>query len=204
MSDEVIEPSEILVEQRKGTVNEDTVRANPWLRFFARFFDYSLFVLFLWFLRVLMQGHLPLGRYEEFVPFEYFVWIPIEALLLSTWGTTPGKFLLKTKIRYGAKGKFDYLAALKRSAQVWFRGMGMGIPLICQLCMLVAYHRLKVFRKTSWDHEGHITIIHSPIGKWRLVVAVVIAIGGMLFYFHNKKEGIQQIKEPKQAHARVL
>lgn len=200
MSGGAIDPSEILVEQRRGTVNEDTTRANPWLRFLARFFDYSLFVLLLWALRVLLHGHLPLGRYEEWIPFEYFLWIPFEALLLSTWGTTPGKFFLKTKIRYGAMGKFSYMTALKRSLQVWFRGMGMGIPFICQLCMIMAYHRLKVFRKTSWDHEGHITVTHSPIGRWRLVVAAVIAIGGMFFYFHNKKE---HLKEPKQVHARV-
>ena len=108
MKKRVIEPSEILVEQRRGTVNEDTAHVNPWIRFLARFFDYSLFFLLLWALRHLSHGYLPLGYYEQLIPFEFFVWIPIEAALLTWWGKTPGKFFLKIKIRHGARAKFDF------------------------------------------------------------------------------------------------
>ena len=195
MDDKVVEPSEIIID-REGLPKQNIAHVNPWIRFLARFFDYSLFFLVLWGLRILLAGHFPLGRFENLIPFEFFVWIPIEALLLSTWGTTPGKFFLKTDLRQGRKPKLDYMTALKRSFNVWFRGLGMGIPVINFLCLLVAYHRLRLFRQTSWDREENIIVSHHPIGRWRIVAAAVIAVGGILFYYSDKNQVLKESKTP--------
>src|SRR3990167_10271102 len=130
----VVEPSEIIVEGRVGA-KESAAHVNPWLRLIARFFDYSLFMLVLWGLRVYFRGQLPLGHFEQLIPFEFFVWIPIEALLLSTLGTTPGKWFLRTQLKQGKKKTMDYLTALRRSFSVWFRGLGMGIPIVNAFCL---------------------------------------------------------------------
>ena len=185
MGDRAIEPSEIIID-KEGLPKDKVSTVNPWLRFLARFFDYSLFFLLMWGIRTLSHGHLPLGRFEHLVPFEYFVWIPIEAILLCTWGTTPGKFFLKTELRQGRKTRLDFFTALKRSFNVWFRGLGMGIPVINFFCLLIAYHRLRLFRQTSWDREENIIVTHHPIGRWRIVAAAIIAGGGLLFYYSVK------------------
>jgi hypothetical protein len=189
MDDRVIEPSEIIIDHQ-GLPKENASRVNPWIRFLARFFDYSLFFLLLWAIRTFLPGHYPLGKFEHLIPFEFFVWIPIEALLLSTWGTTPGKFFLRTALKQGRKGRLDYLTALKRSFNVWFRGLGMGIPVINFLCLLVAFHRLRVFRQTSWDREENIVVLHRPIGRWRIIAAAIFAAGGLLFYYIDKNHGL--------------
>ena len=193
MREKVVEPSEILIDG-EGLPKQDAVHVNPWIRCLARFFDYSLFFLFLWGLRALAEGYFPLGRFEHLIPFEFFVWIPIEALFLSAWGTTPGKFFLKIDLRQGRKARLDYFTALKRSFNVWFRGLGMGIPVINFLCLLVAYQRLRMFRQTSWDREENIVVTHHPIGRWRLIAAAAIAAGGLLFYYNDKNRVLKASK----------
>jgi hypothetical protein len=184
VSDHVIEPSEIIVEN--DYVKRRPTRVNPWVRFFARFVDYALFFLVLLGFRKLFQGHLPFGSFEKLIPFEFFVWIPIESLLLFTWGKTPGKWFLKTHLRFGRKDRPDLITALRRSVSVWFRGLGLGIPFVNAICLLVAYNRLKLTQTTSWDRDDHIHVYHDPLPRWRLNLAAVFAIGGMLFYFSMK------------------
>jgi hypothetical protein len=185
MREKVVEPSEIIVD-REGLPKQDVSRVNPWLRFLARFFDYSIFFLILWGLRKAAAGHFPFGRLEHLIPFEFFVWIPIEALLLSTWGTTPGKFFLRTEMKQGRKARLDFFTALKRSFNVWFRGLGMGIPFVNVVCLFVAYQRLRLLRQTSWDREENIVVSHHPIGQWRVVFAAIVAVGGLFFYYGGK------------------
>ena len=184
MKDRVIEPSEIIVEQ--DYVKSKPTRANPWIRLIARFVDYSLFFQGLLILRKLFSGHLPFGPFEKLVPFEFFVWIPIEALLLYTWGTTPGKWFLKTHLQFGRRKRPEFIVALRRSVSVWFRGLGMGIPVLNAVCLLVAYNRLKFFQITSWDRDDHVHVYHDPLPRWRLIGASLFAIIGILFYFSMK------------------
>lgn len=185
MSDRVIEPSEIIIE-RAGYVNEDTAHVNPWTRCLARFVDYSLFFLLLLASRKLFHGHLPFGKYEHLIPFEFFVWIPIEALLLSQVGTTPGKWFLKTELKQGKRKKLDFTTALRRSFSVWFRGLGMGIVGLNFFCMLIAYNKLKIIQITSWDRDDHIVVTHSPVARWRIYVAVFVAVTAILYYYQEK------------------
>lgn len=181
MGEQIIDPSEIIVD-KAGTVKEDLLHANPWLRLLARFFDYGWFFLVLWLGRTLFHGHVPLGKFESFIPFEFFVWIPFEAVFLTFWGTTPGKFFLKIKLRQGRRFKLEFRTAIKRSFNVWLRGLGMMIPGVNGFCLLVAYYRLKTLQTTTWDREDHIAISHSPIGTWRIAVSSVFAAASLLFY----------------------
>lgn len=161
----VVEPSEILVGEerfRRG----DPAHVNPWMRLLARFFDYSLFSL-LFPVPLLFAGKIAF-------------WIPVEALLLVLWGKTPGKALLNVRL----KGeKFTFLRALQRSVLVWFRGLGMGIPGVSIITLLVAYQRLNLFRKTSWDRELNVSVEHAPVDGWRIAVAIfVIFFSGERFF----------------------
>lgn len=182
MSEEIIEPSEIIIE-KNGTVRETRLPANPWIRFLARFFDYSLFILFVSMFRYFFKL-LPFSSYyDSFIPVIFFAWIPVEALFLSTLGTTPGKFFLKVKISLKRPGKFNYMSAVKRSFDVWFRGLGMGISLIGILCLMVAYHRLKFANTTTWDRDNQTIVTHHPIGQWRIIGAAIVSAIGLIFYF---------------------
>ncbi len=175
----VVEPSEILVD-RDGTIRDEPIRANPWLRFLARMFDYSWFFCALWGARKAFG--LPV-KTDTFIPIEYFVWIPFETLFLCTFGKTPGKWLTGTDLRHGRKLRLDFSTALQRSFKVWIRGLGLGIVVINVLCMAAAYQRLKLFRVTSWDRDDHIGITHHPVSPLRLYFATAVALFGLSFYF---------------------
>jgi len=192
MSDRVIEPSEIIIEganQPKANITQ----VNPWIRCLARFFDYALFFLFLLSTRKWFHGQLPFGKYERLIPFEFFVWIPIEAILLSTWGTTPGKFFLKTRLKAGKKNRLDFMTALRRSFSVWFRGLGMGIIGLNFFCLMIAYNKLKLLHITSWDRDDHILVTHYPIGRWRIYLAVFVAVVGILYYYKEKNLELKNV-----------
>jgi S1-C subfamily serine protease len=112
-----------------------------------------------------------------------FLWIFFEAGLLSTWGTTPGKWIFHTTVRSKTGAQLDYSAALTRSANVWARGMGIGIPIVTLFTLLRGYSRLKSDGETSWDRDGNSEVHHKGTGLVRLAIAfgAAAAIVGLIF-----------------------
>lgn len=182
MSEKIVEPSEIIIDG-KGLPKEKVTRVNPPIRFLARFFDYALFLLVLLLIRNTAGARFPESLFEYMIPFEYFAWIPLEVALLTSLGTTPGKFLLRTKITHGRKPRFDFVTALRRSFNVWLRGLGMGIPIVNVLCMLVASSKLRMLGMTSWDREDNISVTHQPVTQARVILASFITFCGFLAYY---------------------
>ncbi len=179
-----IEPSEIFVDG-KGIFREQTTTVAPWTRFWARLFDYALFCCLLWMVR--QTTGLSFRIDEMFVPIEYLLWVPVEAVLLMTVGITPGKWVLRTKIQQGRHRRFEPKAAWKRSFNVWLRGIGLGIPVLNFICMLVSYQHLLVRKISSWDLRDHIHITHHKISPVRLrIVGVLAAAGLVLYHFYGR------------------
>ena len=184
MNDKIVEPSEILLDV-DGTIRREETYGKPWLRFLGRMFDYAVFFLALGGMERLV-GRAAIPQIEGLVPLEYALWIPIEATLLWGLGTTPGKWLIGTHLKQGKNARLDYPSALKRSAKVWFRGIGLAIPIINAICMMVAYQRLLVFKTTTWDRDEHIQVSHRQVGAWRLGLAAIVAIFGMAYHFGQR------------------
>ncbi len=90
-------------------------KINNWFRALARFCDYSIFFLVL--------GLITLFLPYFYGPFFYYylaltiplLWAPIEALLLSKWGTTPGKLLFGLSVLDAKGNHLSYFSALKWS-----------------------------------------------------------------------------------------
>src|ERR1700729_2027506 len=97
---------------------DTTVR--PWVRFAARFIDTYIFALLLglFFSSAMPKSEIVFG----FV--SLFLWIFVESVLLSSWGTTFGKWLLMVKIADINGHKLTFSIALQRSFLVWFKGIG--------------------------------------------------------------------------------
>lgn len=100
----------------------------------------------------------------------------VEALLLSTWGTTPGKALLQVRLRQKDGAKLGYGAAWQRSLWVLVRGMGVGIPIIAIFTMLNARRTLVEQGETSWDRTGDFQVTHGDIRGWRIGLAVLVLV----------------------------
>jgi len=157
--------------------SQTNAKARPWVRFFARMFDYLLLALLV---AILNLPLMPLLLFSLFVP---FVWVFIEAVLLCTWGTTPGKALLSIKIRTESGYKLDFINALSRSLSVWFLGMGIGFPIISLIAMIVAWIKLSKRGATSWDERAHAVVQHSPLNWGKvLVVALLYALFALIAF----------------------
>ncbi len=184
MSQRAIDPSEIILDPSK-TAQDKRLIPNPWLRFLSRFLDYAWFLLLLWGLKILCKNFIPPAKYASFAPFEYAAWIPLEAALLCFFGSTPGKKFLGIQLWRGRQKKFPFRIALKRSFQVWLRGLGMMIPVINVFCLGFSYYRLVVTKTTSWDREEAIQVRYTSVPSWRIVLSGVFTTLAFFTYFHN-------------------
>lgn len=79
--------------------------------------------------------------------------IPLEALLLMQWGTTPAKALFGLRVVQGDGQRLSFRTAVARTLQVWFFGMGIGFPLVSLFTMAHAKNVLEREQRTSWDRD---------------------------------------------------
>jgi hypothetical protein len=77
-------------------------------------------------------------------------------------------------VRTSEGGRLTYASALSRSLDVWFRGFGMGIPLVSLFTLIIAHGKLTKTGVTSWDRDRGLQVTHSYIGPWRIIVAVLL------------------------------
>ena len=152
-------------------------QVRPWVRFWARLSDIYFFA----FLCGVALGivyppalDLPDGVMGALM---LLIWVFVEAWLLSTWGTTPGKWPLKTTVRNSAGRKLTFSEALSRSFLVWVKGLGFGLPIVNLITLAAAHARLKREGSTSWDYKIASTVIHDRISEFRTVVTVFLLLG---------------------------
>lgn len=176
----VYEPTEIHVGRKKPSFKHLPYEA--WMRFLARIVDYSLFFFCVSFVLSLFKGRSFLDFSLLTNPFIYLLWTLVEAFFMSRWKTTFGKYLLKIHIRHLERKKIEYMQALNRAILVWFRGMGLGIPILNLLTMFYAYSKYTRGLKMSWDKETRVDVIIGNISIWRICIAMMIVIGMGLGY----------------------
>lgn len=135
----------------------------PWRRFFARMLDYGIL-----FASVTLV--FPRVNPDAFITslVLWAIYIPIEAgLLWLSNGKTFGKWLFRLRVVTSESEKISFRLALKRSAQVWWKGEAGGIPIIGLLFMMKAYERLQESGTTSWDKDLNTDCIIVESFSWR-------------------------------------
>ena len=172
---------------------------HPWRRFFARFVDVSFFSIVLAF----VVGALFPESVEGFVKmFEnpiiasfivYLAWMPVEAVFLSSLGTTPAKWLFGIRV-ISNRGKLPFDDAAKRTILVWIKGLGFGLPLVSLLTMLYAYRRLTKTGTTLWDTSAGTVVIHNDWGARRTILCIL----SVLLIFSVSVMGTTLLKEKHQ------
>ena len=171
----------------ENVVSGEQVR--PWVRYWARTIDILvfliLFMIVMIFLAVNVDGVVELIDEIPETAFGVvigFLYIFVEPILLSTWGTTIGKSLLKVRVRDRYGKKLSYSEGLKRTFSVWFFGQGMGLPLISLITHIVAYNKLSDNGITSWDESGDYIVSHQTIGTFRATLITVMFILFVVLY----------------------
>jgi uncharacterized RDD family membrane protein YckC len=152
-----------------------TNQVRPWVRYWARMFDIYIVAIVGGIVVAVTSPHAfdQPGSDQLFGLAVIFLWVFIESLLLSTMGTTPGKWLFKTRLIAPSGGKPSYSAAISRSVKVWWRGLGIGFPIASLITLITAHGKLTKSGITSWDKEDGFTVLHERIGPVRIIFAVI-------------------------------
>ena len=112
--------------------------------------------------------------------FSGFVYVLAEPAMLTHWGTTPGKALLKVRLRNSNGSKLAYADGLSRAFKVWMKGMGFFIPFVTFFANGYSYNRLTKHGITPWDKDGDFTVSHQVIGTPRIITVLLVLIPFMI------------------------
>lgn len=135
---------------------------HPWRRWFARWLDYTLWngiIQFLWIV-ILRIRPIP-GEFGGILLgiFAAASFVPVEALMLHLFGTTPGKFAMGIRLEYIQGGNLPYAEALYRSLRVFVHGTGCAVPLVQPI--LYTYHFCRLTGR-SWRRFARYDEVQKP------------------------------------------
>lgn len=164
-------------------------KVSPWRRYWARIIDIFLFSFLF---GIIATFYFPsVLKLNEFVlgVIILFFWIFIETILLASLGTTPGKWLLNIRVVDLNANKLNFSVSFRRSFNVWWEGLGLGIPLISLVTLIVSFNKLKNEGITKWDQVLQLRIRYKRLGFFRTVIAAVILMSflGYSSYERTKK-----------------
>lgn len=161
----------------------------PWAKFWARNLDFITYIYIIIIIMYVLQTigfepH-PQTKHNPSTLLQYLfaiifllslilAWILVEALFLSTWGYTPGKWLLKVKVRDANQNIISYNQAFRRTLNVFIFGYGCGI---FPYTFYIAHYELTENGITYWDKKGKFVVTHGVIGIERTIIAIIIIIG---------------------------
>lgn len=160
---------------------------HPWRRYFAKLIDISLlgvppFMLLLFSIGYFFPGQsagLVKVLDNEIIASVLFIgaWIPIEAIFLSVFGNTPGRWLYGIYVRSSNGEKLSFGKAIERTSLVAVQGLGVGIPIIALFTQLFAHSRLKKTGTTLWDTSVGSIVWHMKWDPFRAVLCVIATVG---------------------------
>jgi hypothetical protein len=170
----------------------------PWVRYWARFIDISIFSFIFTLMLGMVVPNIFNSNLDSYAQnaiaiglISVFVWVFVEAFWLSSFGTTPGKWLLKIRLSLASGKSIKYSQALVRSFKVWARGYACGFPLVNIITYIVAYIRLNKNGITSWDREENFVVTHEKIGAPRILVIICFFV--ILLFFIAVMESINRL-----------
>lgn len=153
----------------------------PWRRYFARLVDmYTWGMLSVIILYIIVGLLMPdqMNSFEkagDIKDLSYIIlwplWMPIEAVLLSTANTTPGKWLFGISVKTSSGQKPTFNQALVRSFRVFLQGMSLLV-----ITFLFAYQRLTKTGTTRWDAATDCVVTHKTWSTARAVVCTIVVI----------------------------
>ena len=128
---------------------------DPIRRFFARFFDYTLYAT-LWYLMLYLTLRIDLQNR----PFLYLLldqmvtmalMLFMEPVLLTLYKTTPGKKIFGLRIEHSDGTPLQYHEGFSRSFLVLLEGMGFLVPLVSLFTLIISYNRCIQGEIQPWD-----------------------------------------------------
>ncbi len=154
---------------------------HPWRRYFARSVDLSLYSIIWLVISLLILRWNPKPGILHSILSSYINWglmLLIEPILLSTIGTTLGKWIFGLVLRDLDGRKLTYKQSVHRTFGVFGSGMGYNIPIYAIVRSVKSFGVCEDGRMLSWDEDIHYTIkdkkVIRPIGFIAIVTALTL------------------------------
>lgn len=177
--------------------------ATPWIRFWARMFDW-------FFLSGLVGILIGAARPSLFEPDGLFgssrgeqllgwallpLVMVIDAAVYSAFGNTLGKWIAGVKVLDLKGEKVPFSIYLKRNFRVWWSGIGTGFPLITLFTLSSSHKRATKGELMSWDTSNDTRVYAISTGAvrtWSLAILYfLVAFGGAYSTYFDRQEAIR-------------
>lgn len=158
----------------------DCKEIRPWTRFWARVLDMSLTILSFIVILSLFGTSVNSSLLLLFSWISIFSWVLIEAYLLSKWGTTPGKWLLKVNVRNQDGTLLSFKQGLQRGTSIACRLFLLYVPLINLIAIIWNCYDLKK-GGPEYDRKYGMIVCHEKIGWLRILMAAFLIAGMYIF-----------------------
>ncbi len=180
------------VEAFMPSLERTELQSRPFLRFWARMFDYMVVSVIVFqasdlsipqqipgedfaelFTRYLAEMQKPEALVlARTLFFALIGWHLIEAVLIHLFATTPGKALFGLRVTTAAGGKVPMLPSLGRSFFVYVMGVGFyQFPFIV-IGMVFSFFRMTSTGKCLWDQQLKLQVENPPLSVVRIVLAI--------------------------------
>jgi uncharacterized RDD family membrane protein YckC len=163
---------------------------HPWRRYFARMIDITVFSASMGLLLGSVLATMAPALHEKIffdmigdnrvadTIFSVLIVVPVLALLTGLFGTSLGKFFMGVRLTRLDGRPIGVSAAFGREFSVYFRGLGLGIPLVILFTLVSSHNRLKADGVAPWDRDQPWVVTHRPDG----VVQVLLVITGFVIW----------------------
>ncbi len=181
-----------------SAAHTDSVRARPFSRFLARWYDYMLVMTAVVFFSgveipepeqgmttaQMREMYIEMAEdpsYQKFAITLYiclFAWHALEGALIALGIPTPGKALMGIRVASRDGSVIPMFKSIYRSFLVYILGVGLFYPLIAVATMILAFFILMSKGSTQWDKWLGMEVRHSPMtfGRILLVVGAFLAL----------------------------
>lgn len=157
---------------------EESIRkeAHPWRRHIARMIDYAwIQMLILLILIVVIRIRPFQSNAINLIGFASgFIAVPIIALMLHAWGTTPGKWVMGIRVEDANGGKLSINDALWREGKLISSGVGYFIPIYAYWRMYRSYREESEGERNSWNEDCEIIYIDWSAARKTAMAAIMI------------------------------
>lgn len=158
-------------------VPEGAVRVylpSPAVRLLARLVDMALYLALVY--GVIYVRQIPFNAFLlPSCPLLWVAFVALEAGLVSSLGTTPGKALLGIQVRRVNSGPMTLSCALSRACMVFVCGMGMMVSLLPLFMMGYSWWMLRSRGISLWDARcATLPLMLKPASVARQILAVCV------------------------------
>lgn len=166
-------------------VSEEPVTklAKPWARFWARLFDLNVLAYILGFISGMLWPaiYAPDSLLMQMPSFVFgILMLPFtmaaDALIVALFGTTLGKAIAGIRIEPEQGKRISVGAALRRNAELYVKGLALGIPLICLYTYTQGYNVVSDRKRPSWDERNAVRVVSRGSNTFRVALLGVVTV----------------------------